>query len=144
MRSTGDRIRHTVLFEVVGLALAAPLGAWLFHGPVIDIGVVALVGTVIATAWNYGFNLGFDRLLQRLRGDSRKTLTLRLVHAALFELGLMAILLPFVAWYLGIGLWEALMLDLAFVAFYLVYAFVFNWVYDLVFPVPSPPAAASA
>lgn len=144
MRSTGDRIRHTILFEVLGLALAAPLGAWLFDGPILDLGVVALVGTLIATAWNYGFNLGFDRLLQRLRGDSRKTLGLRVVHAALFELGLMAILLPFVAWYLGISLWAALMLDLAFVAFYLVYAFAFNWVYDLVFPVTPPPASASA
>ena len=46
-----------------------------------------------------------------------------------------AMLIPFVAWYLGISLWAALMMDISIVAFYLVYAFVFNIAYDRVFPV---------
>ena len=34
------------------------------------------------------------------------------------------------------GLLEALLLDLGFVLFYLVYAFIYNWSYDKVFPIP--------
>ncbi|WP_338053347.1 chlorhexidine efflux transporter [Pseudorhodobacter turbinis] len=34
------------------------------------------------------------------------------------------------------GLWQALVMDLAFVVFYLIYAFVYNWGYDQAFPLP--------
>ncbi|MGQ4692537.1 chlorhexidine efflux transporter [Aeromonas veronii] len=36
----------------------------------------------------------------------------------------------------GISMLEALVLDLGFVVFYLIYAFVYNWGYDKVFPIP--------
>ena len=55
--------------------------------------------------------------------------------------GLLVALLPFIAWYLEIGLLEAFFLDVSFTLFYLVYTFVFNWLYDLVFPVPNPEGA---
>ena len=34
------------------------------------------------------------------------------------------------AWWLGIGLWEAFVLDIAIVLFFLPYTFGFNWAYD--------------
>jgi uncharacterized membrane protein len=58
------------------------------------------------------------------------------LHAALFEVGLTALLLPFVMLYLGIGPLEALLMDIGFAAFYMVYAFAFNLAYDRVFPLP--------
>ncbi|MBV6635158.1 MAG: hypothetical protein KI788_04540, partial [Mameliella sp.] len=70
------------------------------------------------------------------RGTTAKTLRLRLLHAVLFEAGLLALLMPFMAWYLDISLWQALVMDLSFAAFFLVYAFAFNWAYDLLFPLP--------
>jgi uncharacterized membrane protein len=136
MRTTADRIRHALSFEIIGLALVTPLGAWAFHMPLHDIGVVSLVGATIATGWNYLYNLGFDHAMRRLRGDVRKTVPIRVLHAVLFEAGLLAVLLPFMAWYLGVSLWQAFVMDIAFAGFYLVYAFVFNWAYDLVFPLP--------
>jgi uncharacterized membrane protein len=137
MRTTRDRIRHAISFEIIGLALVTPLGAWAFHAPVNEIGVIALVGATLATVWNYVFNLAFDHALLRTRGDVRKTLWLRLVHAGLFELGLLVLLMPFIAWYLGVSLIQALLMDVSFAGFYVVYAFVFNWAYDLVFPLPA-------
>lgn len=137
MRTTRDRIRHAVSFEIIGLAFVTPLGAWAFHAPVNEIGVVALVGATLATVWNYVFNLAFDHALLRARGHVRKTLWLRLVHAGLFELGLLVLLMPFIAWYLGVSLIQALLMDISFAAFYVVYAFVFNWAYDLLFPIPA-------
>lgn len=136
MRSPLDRLRHALSFEILGLALLTPLGAFLFGVPIKDMGVVALVGATLATLWNYLYNWGFDHALLKLRGSTLKTLRLRVVHAVLFEAGLLAALLPFIAWYLGIGLWAAFILDIGVAGFYLVYAFAFNWGYDRLFPLP--------
>ena len=136
MRSFSDRIRHAVLFELIGIAIFTPAAAWLFNQPVTHMGVIGVVSATVATVWNFLFNLGFDHALIRFTGRVIKTMPIRVAHAMLFEAGLIVLLIPFVAWYLGISLWAALMMDLSIVAFYLVYAFVFNIAYDRVFPVP--------
>jgi uncharacterized membrane protein len=51
-------------------------------------------------------------------------------------------LIPLIAWYLGIGLWAALLMDIAIVTFYLVYGFLFNLAYDRLFPVARVTAPA--
>lgn len=144
MRTTRDRIRHAISFEVIGLLLVTPLGALAFGKPLHDIGVVAVVSASIATGWNYLYNLGFDHALLRLRGAVQKTVAIRVLHAISFEAGLLLVLLPFIAWYLGVTLLEAFLMDLSFAVFYLVYAFVFNWLYDVIFPVPAPRASGKA
>lgn len=136
MRTPKDRIRQAVSFEVIGLFLIIPLASWAFDLPVSDTGVLGLIGASLATGWNYAFNLLFDHGLKRWRGTTRKTFRMRLVHAISFEAGLMLAFLPIVAWWLEVGLAEALVMDLSFVLFYLVYAFVFTWAYDTVFPDP--------
>ncbi|WP_417424946.1 PACE efflux transporter [Hoeflea sp.] len=138
MRTTADRIRHALSFEIIALFIVTPAGAWAFGVPIHDIGVVAIISATIATGWNYLYNLLFDHALMRFNGTVRKTIAMRVAHATLFEAGLLIVLLPFIAWYLGIGLIEALMMDISFALFYLIYAFIFNWVYDLVFPLPAP------
>lgn len=136
MRTTPDRIRHALSFEIIALLIVTPLGAWGFGLGLGSVGVISIVGATIATVWNYLYNLGFDHAMKRLRGDVTKTLALRILHTFLFEIGLLIVLVPFIAWYLGVGWIEAFIMDLAFAGFYLVYAFVFNWAYDVVFPVP--------
>lgn len=136
MRTVGDRIRHAVSFEIIGLAIIIPLAAWVFDKPMHDIGVLGVVSSLVATGWNYLYNLGFDHAMQRLRGSTRKTPVIRLFHALMFEVGLLGVLLPFFAWYLGIGLWEAFIMDISFAVFYFCYAIVFNWAYDCLFPLP--------
>lgn len=136
MRTTKDRIRHALSFEIIGLMIAIPLGALVFHHPMEQIGVVTVVASILATGWNYVYNLGFDHAMKRLTGSVRKSVPVRVGHAVLFELGLLAIMLPFVAWYMGISLIDALLLDVALAVFYMIYAFVFNWAYDRIFPIP--------
>ncbi|MGR3761498.1 PACE efflux transporter [Roseobacteraceae bacterium NS-SX3] len=138
MRSTFDRIRHALSFEILGILLITPLGAWVFGQDTHSVAAVAIVGATLATVWNYAYNLLFDKALMRLKGHTRKTPGLRVLHAVLFEAGLLAALLPFIAWYLGVSLATAFAMDAGFAGFYLVYAFVFNWAYDLIFPVPHP------
>lgn len=138
MRSTADRIRHAISFEVLALLIVTPMGAWLFDKPLHEIGVVTIVSASFATGWNYLYNLGFDHALRRLRGTVRKTVPIRVLHAVIFEIGLLFVLMPFIAWYLSISLMEAFLIDVSFALFYLIYAFVFNWVYDVIYPVPEP------
>lgn len=136
MRTTRDRIRHAVSFEIIGLAIVTPLGAWTFGMPMHDIGVIGIASATIATLWNYIYNLGFDAIMQRVRRSTAKTVPIRLAHAVLFEVGLLVVLLPPIAWYLGIGLLQAFLMDVSFALFYMGYALVFNWAYDRLFPLP--------
>ena len=143
MRTMRDRIRHSILFELLGLALMTPLGALAFDMPMHDIGVIGVGSATLAMLWNYIYNYGFDHIMLRLRGTTAKTLAIRVIHAVLFEVGLLIALMPLIALYLGISLVQALIMDMAFALFYMVYAFVFNLTYDRVFPAPPPPATSS-
>jgi uncharacterized membrane protein len=132
MRSTRDRVRHAISFELGGLALVSPLGAWAFDLPMADITVVRMACAIIATIWTYVYNLAFDTLLQRMMGGLGKSIPIRVLHAVVFEAGLLAMLTPLMAWYLGISLLQAFLMDVVFALLYVLYAFVFNWAYDRV------------
>ena len=136
MRSALDRLRHALSFEIIALILVIPAGAILFDVPLHDFGVVGIVSATLATLWNLGYNVLFDLALQRLTGTTLKSRIVRVLHALVFEAGLLMVLLPFIAWYLGISLWDAFVLDIALAAFYLVYSYVFNLIYDTLFPLP--------
>ena len=136
MRSAFDRLRHAISFEIIALILVIPAGAILFDVPLHDFGVVGIVSATLATLWNLGYNVLFDLALQRLTGTTLKSRIVRVLHALVFEAGLLMVLLPFIAWYLGISLWDAFVLDIALAAFYLVYSYVFNLIYDTLFPLP--------
>ena len=136
MRTPADRIRHAIAFEVIGILLATPLGALVFHLHAGDSAVIVIGSASVAMAWNYVYNLGFDHALKAITGTTLKSLPWRVAHAVLFEIGLLLMLMPLIALYMGITLWEALVMDLAFALFYMGYALVFNWAYDRVVPLP--------
>lgn len=136
MRTTKDRIRHALGFEIIGLIIFAPLASLVFGFELHLMGMMALVGSIVATVWNYFYNVLFDRAMLKLRGTLQKTVLIRVLHAILFEGGLLLLFLPIIAWYLNISLWEAFKMDIAMASFYLIYAFVYNWVYDQIFAIP--------
>lgn len=136
MRTPRDRVRHAVLFEVIALILVAPLGGFVFGVDMAHFGVVAVVSTTVAMGWNYVFNLGFDHALVALGKPLDKSAVMRVLHAVLFEGGLLLLLVPFIAWYLAVPLWAAFVMDLGLAGFYLVFALIFNWGYDRIFPLP--------
>ena len=143
MRTTADRIRHAISFEIIALVLITPLAASIYGLPMADTGVVGVGSAIIAAVWTYVYNLGFDLALKRITGRTAKGLVLRVFHTLAFEAGLLAILMPPIAWYLGIGLWEAFLLDAGITVFYVVYAYVFNLGYDKLFPVPGEGTAGA-
>ncbi len=135
MRSLGDRIRHTILFEIIALAFVALAGSWIIGRSMLDVGALGLMFSVMVMCWNLLFNWMFDRWDRRYRHSASRGVGLRLVHAVLFELGILIAGVFIVAWWLDMTLLQALILDIGFAAFFIAYAFGFNWLYDSVFPV---------
>ncbi|KVE98970.1 multidrug/biocide efflux PACE transporter [Burkholderia vietnamiensis] len=123
-----ERFVHALTFELVAIALCAPLGAWLLDMPVSHVGALTVMVSLIAMAWNIAFNALFDRFERRARVT--RTLRMRVVHAVAFELGLVAMVVPLAAWWLDVGIVDALLLDLGIVLFFLPYTFGFNLAYD--------------
>ncbi|UTW11546.1 PACE efflux transporter [Marinobacterium rhizophilum] len=135
MRNRADRIRHTVGFELVGLVLLTGLGSWLLGLDMQHFGALAVVFSLLAMVWNYYYNRLFDQWLLRHRGTSIKRQRDRIIHALLFEGGLLFITLPLIAWWMQVSLWQALVMDVGMAVFYLVFAYLYNLAYDRVFPV---------
>lgn len=136
-RSPWDRARQVTLFEIGGLALITPPFVWLSGAPALpSLGLLALLA-LVAASWNALFNTAFDRLEGRLTGRTadRRPARLRVVHALSFESGLLMITLPIIAAWTGMSLRQAFAADLGLALAYLVYAGVFNLIYDRVFPI---------
>ena len=133
-RSTAERLRMAVGFEVIGLLLLIPIGSLILNKSAAEFGWLAVMMSLLATWWNYQFNRWFDRYYLAPRGRTYKTQAERIYHAVLFECGLLLAILPLTAWYLSISLWDALLLDVGFLLFYLLYGYCYHWVYDIVFP----------
>lgn len=68
MRTRNDRIRHAIGFEVIGLLIAAPLSSWITGIELSHMGPLAVLFSVLATVWNYVYNIGFDKLLLKYQG----------------------------------------------------------------------------
>ena len=68
----------------------------------------------------------------------------RVAHALGFEAGLVVMLVPLFAWWLGVSLWQAFVLDLGLIVFFLVYTYVFNLGFDRVFGLPASAAPQPA
>ncbi|MFC5520191.1 multidrug/biocide efflux PACE transporter [Polaromonas jejuensis] len=129
-KSAKERFFHALGFEVLAIAICAPLGAWLLGYSLGHMGLLTLMISLVAMSWNMVFNALFDRAQQRM--GFQRTLVARAVHSVLFEVGLLLAVVPLAAWWLGIGQWEAFVLDIGIALFFLPYTFVFNWTYDQV------------
>lgn len=143
MRTTKDRIRHTLLFEAIALVLATTAAALVLENSITKIGTLAITLSLIAMGWNYLYNLWFDQW-QHHTPPNKRSFKMRLVHVMGFEGGLLIATLPLVAWWLEMSLWHAFLTDMGFTLFFMMYAFAFNWAYDLVFPVTPQLTPATA
>ncbi|MEZ9526238.1 PACE efflux transporter [Enterovibrio norvegicus] len=141
MRTAADRIRHAIAFELIGLILIIGIMTQ-FGFDAAHTGVLGIAFSLLATGWNYIYNVWFDKAMQKWAGTTEKKQKHRILHALLFELGLLWVTIPVIAWWLNLSLWNAFLMDIGLVLFYLVYAYVYNLAYDKLFPVKTPQAHA--
>lgn len=59
------------------------------------------------------------------------------MHSVLFEGGLVVILLPVMALWLQVTLWQALIWEGGLIAVFLVYTWAFTWAFDRIFGLPA-------
>ncbi|MGB8812094.1 MAG: chlorhexidine efflux transporter [Paracoccaceae bacterium] len=137
LRSFGERVRQTLWFEIGGLVLVTPLYVLIFGGS--GPASLALTTTIMIAAmlcspiYNTLFDWADLRLTGRLASDRPQRL--RLFHAALHEIALMAATVPILIFMGGHGFWQAILVDFGFSLFYATYAYGFHLIYDLARPV---------
>ena len=129
-KSIIERIFQAVGFELLAILICTPLLAWIMDRPMLEMGAVTVVMAALALAWNVVFNGFFDRMLKRFA--IAHNAWVRVVHALLFEGGLVALGVPLIAWWLNVSLWQAFLLDIGELLFFLPYTYVYHWVYDVV------------
>ena len=136
MQGAWRRVLYVALYELIAIGVVTlALGLFTDHGWGSS-GGMAVGSSAIAVVWNLVFNWFFERweLRQPVRGRSAAR---RVAHAIGFEGGLLLWLVPFIAWWLGVSLWQALLLDVGLLVFFLIHTFVFTWVFDRLFGLPA-------
>lgn len=137
MQGKQRKVVQAVSYELLALTFVAPLATWVFGSSLLQSGLVALAISLVAVSWNMLFNAQFEAWEARQRRPQR-TIARRVLHALGFELGLLLLTVPVIAYGLDISWWQALVSDFALMLFFLFYAFGFQWGFDLLF---GPPAA---
>lgn len=129
------RVVYVGLYEMIAIAVATAGLAALTGQGAAHSSAVAVASSVIAIIWNVVWNHLFERweARQAVRG---RGVGRRIAHALGMEGGLVFMLVPLFAWWFKVSLWEALVMDIGLLLFFLCYTFVFNWGFDRVFGLP--------
>ncbi|MBG2802558.1 multidrug/biocide efflux PACE transporter [Proteus sp. WDL240414] len=123
-----ERVFHAVSFEVIAIAITAPLSAWILGRSIFQMGTVAIILSTLAMLLNLFYNMIFDRYWPLIKGP--RPTKIRVMHAIGFELSFVIIGLPILAFLLNMSLWNAFLLEVGFFAFFLFYTYAFNLSYD--------------
>lgn len=136
------RLLFVSLYELIAIAVTSVL--FMVTGQQAgESGAMAVAASAIAIAWNVTFNHLFELWEARQSVKGRSVLR-RVVHAIGFEGGLALVLIPLMAWWFGISLWQATVMEAGLLVFFLVYTYVFNWAFDRIFGLPASAQGASA
>lgn len=136
MQGLKRKIVYVTAYEAIAIACATVGFVVLLGQAMAASGLLSVVASGIAVLWNLVFNSLFEAW-ERRQAVRGRSLARRVCHAIGFEGGLLVALVPLIAWWFGISLWQALVLDVGLMLFFLVYTFVFNWVFDRLFGLPA-------
>ncbi|MDO4724554.1 MAG: PACE efflux transporter [Comamonadaceae bacterium] len=136
LQGTRRRIVYVLIYEAIAIAVSSWGLALLSSGGMQRALLAAVAASLTAVSWNYIFNTFFERWEARQPTQGR-SIRRRLAHALGFEGGLIFFLVPLLAWLLGVSLWQAFVMDLGLMLFFLIYTFVFTWCFDRIFGLPT-------
>ena len=136
MQGLKRKIVYVSLFELFAVALTTTTLMLLTGSSGAHASVAAVASSTVAVIWNFIFNSMFEAWEARQTKKGR-SVARRIAHAIGFEGGLVAFLVPLFAWWLEISLWQAFIVDLWIVVFFLVYTFLFSLAFDRIFGLPA-------
>ncbi|WP_137166478.1 multidrug/biocide efflux PACE transporter [Salinimonas lutimaris] len=128
VKTLTDRIIHAVLFESIALLICAPVMSLVMNKSFFDAGILVIALACVAMVWNVIFNALFDRLQAWLGFE--KTPLIRIWHVIGFEAGLVVAVVLIASWWFSISYWQAFLLEVGLISFFMPYTYVFNLVYD--------------
>ena len=136
MQGIKRKVIYATLFELIAIALTSSVLMLLAGHDAGHASAAAAASSAIALLWNLIYNTLFEAWEARQAARGRSWMR-RAAHAAGFEGGLVVLLVPLFAWWLEISLWQAFVLDLGLVLFFMVYTFLFSLAFDRIFGLPA-------
>jgi uncharacterized membrane protein len=140
LRSVRERWLQVGAYELVGLAVVAPLYGVFFDGGASEGALLIIALFLPEVLWSVVHNWLFDRAEWRFRHRvaSDRPHRWRIIHAISHEVSAAMVTLPVIMIVTGHGVWQALIIDIWLGVFYGLYAYLFHIVYDRLRPVPAP------
>ncbi|MBC3480516.1 PACE efflux transporter [Pseudomonas sp. SWRI77] len=135
MQGVKRKLVYVTFYELIGLCMSTLGLAYLSDTKASHTGPLAVMITTIAMLWNLIYNTLFERWESR-QAKRGRSVGRRVAHAIGFQLTLVVYLIPLIAWWLGMSLVEAFVVDLAFIILVPCYTFAYNWAFDRIFGLP--------
>lgn len=136
------RALQVFLYELIAILVVTIAAVLLTEENSLSSLSYATITSMIAVAWNYIYNTGFEYWETRQTTKGRSLLR-RIVHAIGFELGFVVTLVPIMAWWFHLSLVTAFIAEIGIMIFFLLYSLAFNWAFDKIFGLPKSAAPIS-
>ncbi|MCH7386439.1 PACE efflux transporter [Acinetobacter modestus] len=136
MQGTKRRVTYVFFYEVFSFFICAMVLAVLSDTSISHTGPLSILIAVIAVTINYLYNHVFE-MWEKKQISKKRTVMRRVVHAIGFQIVLVMILIPLIAWWMQISLIKAFLLDFSLMVLIPCYTFVYNYLFDHIFGLPS-------
>ncbi|WP_336942407.1 PACE efflux transporter [Acinetobacter modestus] len=136
MQGTKRRVTYIFFYEVFSFFICAMVLAVLSDTSISHTGPLSILIAVIAVTINYFYNHIFE-MWEKKQISKKRTVMRRVVHAIGFQIVLVMILIPLIAWWMQISLIKAFLLDFSLMVLIPCYTFVYNYLFDHIFGLPS-------
>ena len=136
MTPTFRKTLYAVSFETCGILVTALVLLVLSNAKSDDAFLLSASASIMGMIWSFVFNSTFEAWEARQATRGRSPLR-RLIHSILFETTLLVMLLPLTMWWLSVSLWTAIGIEIGVSVVFVGYTYVFTWVFDRVFGLPT-------
>ncbi|MCC9163941.1 PACE efflux transporter [Alcaligenes sp. MMA] len=136
MQGWKRRVVYVGMFELLGMMVAATVLGHLSGAGAMQSGMLSFMISTCAVSVNLFYNMLFEAW-ERRRQIQTRTFWHRVLHVAGFQIVLVSWLVPLIAWWLDISLWKAFLMEAVLLAFFPIFAFIYNWAFDAIFGLPN-------
>lgn len=136
MQGMKRRVTYVFFYEVLSFLICAMILAVLSGSTISHTGPLSSLIAVIAVSVNFFYNYAFE-WWEKQQHSKTRTIFRRVVHAIGFQVVLVTILIPLIAWWMQISLVKAFLLDFSLMIIIPCYTFVYNYFFDHLFGLPS-------
>lgn len=136
MQGIKRRVTYVFFYEIFSFLICAMLLAMLSGTSMSHTGPLSILIAVIAVTVNFFYNHVFE-MWEKQQISKTRTVKRRVAHAIGFQLVLITILIPLIAWWMQISLIKAFLLDFSLMILIPCYTFVYNYFFDHVFGLPN-------